>query len=202
MTEKKEGGGIFITCDSRLSYVFWVDCCEPPHIGRIGMDGRGQTVIVDTEIYSPTALTIDYTNKRIYWADDNHILLASMDGTQRRKGESAVLFGVVLTALTDDRMLKIERFWFRSKTPSDKLLFLFFVVRDLSRAMGKRVLYAGLLDGWLCMKALRLNTFSYVAPHSLIINHVLYYLVLFLDKVQISQVNYTVNNCFQTQSSV
>lgn len=141
MTEKKEGGGIFITCDSRLSYVFWVDCCEPPHIGRIGMDGRGQTVIVDTEIYSPTALTIDYTNKRIYWADDNHILLASMDGTQRRKGESGVLFGVVLTALTDNRMLKIERFWFRSKTPSDKLLFLFFVVRDLSRAMGKRVLY-------------------------------------------------------------
>lgn len=50
---------------------------------------------------------------------------------------------------------------------------------------------------------LALNTFSYVAPYSLIINHVLYYLVLFLDKVQISQVNYTVNNnCFQTQSSV
>lgn len=67
--------------------MFWVDCCEPPHIGRIGMDGRGQVVIIDKEIYNPTALTIDYTNKRIYWADDNHILLASMDGTQRRKGE-------------------------------------------------------------------------------------------------------------------
>lgn len=69
------------------SYVFWVDCCEPPHIGRVGMDGRGQVVIIDKEIYNPTALTIDYTNKRIYWADDNHILLASMDGTQRRKGD-------------------------------------------------------------------------------------------------------------------
>lgn len=51
------------------------------------MDGRGQVVIIDKEIYNPTALTIDYTNKRIYWADDNHILLASMEGTQRRKGE-------------------------------------------------------------------------------------------------------------------
>lgn len=51
------------------------------------MDGRGQVVVIDKEIYNPTALTIDYTNKRIYWADDNHILLASMDGTQRRKGE-------------------------------------------------------------------------------------------------------------------
>lgn len=68
-------------------YVFWVDCCEPPYIGRIGMDGRGQTVITDTEIHNPTALTIDYTNKRLYWADDNHILFANMDGTQRRKGE-------------------------------------------------------------------------------------------------------------------
>lgn len=51
------------------------------------MDGRGQTVIIDTEIYSPTALTIDYTNKRLYWADDNHILFSNMDGSQRRKGE-------------------------------------------------------------------------------------------------------------------
>lgn len=51
------------------------------------MDGRGQTIIIDTEIYSPTALTIDYTNKRLYWADDNHILFANMDGTQRHKGE-------------------------------------------------------------------------------------------------------------------
>lgn len=74
-------------------YVFWVDCCEPPHIGRIGMDGRGQTVIIDTEIYSPTALTIDYTSKRLYWADDNHILLANMDGTQRRKGGKKVSSG-------------------------------------------------------------------------------------------------------------
>lgn len=71
--------------------MFWVDCCEPPHIGRIGMDGQGQTVIIDTEIYNPSALTIDYTNKRIYWADDNHILFANMDGTQRRKGETKVL---------------------------------------------------------------------------------------------------------------
>uniref|UniRef100_A0A8C7X7I9 Low density lipoprotein receptor-related protein 1Bb n=1 Tax=Oryzias sinensis TaxID=183150 RepID=A0A8C7X7I9_9TELE len=76
-----------LSLDPQTGYVFWVDCCEPPHIGRVGMDGRGQTIIIDTEIYSPTALTIDYTNKRLYWADDNHILFANMDGTQRHKGE-------------------------------------------------------------------------------------------------------------------
>ena len=81
-----------LTCVILLTrYIFWVDCCEPPYIGRIGMDGRGQTVIIDTEIHSPTALTIDYTNKRLYWADDSHILFANMDGTQRRKGETEVM---------------------------------------------------------------------------------------------------------------
>ncbi|MEQ2242447.1 Low-density lipoprotein receptor- protein 1B, partial [Ilyodon furcidens] len=74
-----------LALDPQIGYVFWVDCSEPPQIGRIGMDGRGQMVIIDAEIYSPTALTIDYTNKRLYWADDNHILFANMDGTQRRK---------------------------------------------------------------------------------------------------------------------
>lgn len=69
-----------------LRYVFWIDCCENPHIGRVGMDGQGQSVIVNKEIYSPSALTIDYTNKRIYWADDNHILFANMDGSQRHRG--------------------------------------------------------------------------------------------------------------------
>lgn len=74
-----------------LRYVFWIDCCENPHVGRIGMDGQGQSVIVNKEIYSPSALTIDYTNKRIYWADDNHILFANMDGSQRHRGTIWVL---------------------------------------------------------------------------------------------------------------
>lgn len=70
-------------------YVFWIDCCEHPHVGRAGMDGQGQIVIIDKEIYSPSALTIDYTTKRIYWSDDSHILFANMDGSQRHKGIGA-----------------------------------------------------------------------------------------------------------------
>ncbi|XP_031438138.1 low-density lipoprotein receptor-related protein 1B isoform X1 [Clupea harengus] len=74
-----------IALDSQIGYVFWIDCCENSHIGRVGTDGSGQVVIVDKEIYSPTALAIDYTNKRLYWADDSHILFANMDGTHRQK---------------------------------------------------------------------------------------------------------------------
>ncbi|KAA8588336.1 hypothetical protein FQN60_001530 [Etheostoma spectabile] len=91
-----------LALDPQTGYVFWVDCCEPPHIGRIGMDGRGQTVIIDKEIYSPTALTIDYTNKRLYWADDNHILLANMDGTQRHKVSYDHIQGVMALTLFED----------------------------------------------------------------------------------------------------
>ncbi|XP_037542041.1 low-density lipoprotein receptor-related protein 1B [Nematolebias whitei] len=91
-----------LVLDPQSGYVFWADCCEPPHIGRIDMDGQGQMVIIDTEIYSPTALTIDYTNKRLYWADDNHILFANMDGTQRRKVSYDHIQGVMALTLFED----------------------------------------------------------------------------------------------------
>ncbi|CAB1328018.1 unnamed protein product [Coregonus sp. 'balchen'] len=66
-------------------YVFWIDSGEYPHIGRIGLDGSSRTVISDTDIFSPAALTIDYTAKRLYWADSHHILFSNMDGSKRHK---------------------------------------------------------------------------------------------------------------------
>uniref|UniRef100_A0A8B9RNB7 Low density lipoprotein receptor-related protein 1Bb n=1 Tax=Astyanax mexicanus TaxID=7994 RepID=A0A8B9RNB7_ASTMX len=91
-----------LALDAQLGYMFWIDCCENPHVGRVGMDGRGQTVIVDKEIYSPSALTIDYTNKRIYWADDSHILFANMDGSQRHKVPHDHIQGVMGLTLFED----------------------------------------------------------------------------------------------------
>ncbi|KAJ8349711.1 hypothetical protein SKAU_G00248410 [Synaphobranchus kaupii] len=74
-----------IALDTQTAYVFWIDCCEYPHIGRMGMDGSDRLVLIHTEIYNPAALTIDYINKRVYWADLNQISFANMDGTGRRK---------------------------------------------------------------------------------------------------------------------
>lgn len=89
-------------------YVFWIDCCENPHVGRVGMDGQGHAVIVNKEIYSPSALTIDYTNKRIYWADDNHIFFANMDGSQRRRGTiwDVILFLLSFNVLAEEMNIK------------------------------------------------------------------------------------------------
>ncbi|KAI5629968.1 low-density lipoprotein receptor-related protein 1B isoform X1 [Silurus asotus] len=75
-----------LTLDPLTGYVFWIDCCEHAHIGRMGMDGSHPRVIVDTDTHAPSALTIDYVNSRIYWADGSRILFSDMNGSKTRRG--------------------------------------------------------------------------------------------------------------------
>ncbi|GAB0191315.1 low-density lipoprotein receptor-related protein 1B [Grus japonensis] len=74
-----------LSLDPQAGYLYWIDCCEYPHIGRVGMDGSSQTVVIETQISRPMALTIDYVNHRLYWADENHIEFSDMDGSHRHK---------------------------------------------------------------------------------------------------------------------
>ncbi|KAB0361653.1 hypothetical protein FD754_005809 [Muntiacus muntjak] len=74
-----------LSLDPRAGYLYWIDCCEYPHIGRVGMDGTNQSVVIETKISRPMALTIDYVNHRLYWADENHIEFSNMDGSHRHK---------------------------------------------------------------------------------------------------------------------
>lgn len=53
------------------------------------MDGTNQSVVIETKISRPMALTIDYVNHRLYWADENHIEFSNMDGSHRHKGWSS-----------------------------------------------------------------------------------------------------------------
>uniref|UniRef100_A0A8C2AJR3 Low density lipoprotein receptor-related protein 1Ba n=1 Tax=Cyprinus carpio TaxID=7962 RepID=A0A8C2AJR3_CYPCA len=91
-----------LALDTLMGFVFWIDCCEQPQIGRIGMDGTKPRVIIDTELRSPSALTIDHINKRIYWADENHILFSNMDGTKRHKVPIKDIGGVTGLTLFED----------------------------------------------------------------------------------------------------
>ena len=50
-------------------YVYWTDWGDSAHIGRIGMDGTNRTVVIDTKLVWPNALTIDFITNRIWWAD-------------------------------------------------------------------------------------------------------------------------------------
>ncbi|XP_046571738.1 low-density lipoprotein receptor-like isoform X2 [Haliotis rubra] len=75
-----------IELDINQRYIFWTDWKEPAMIGRCGMDGSNRSSIVDSKIYWPNGLTIDYSEGRLYWTDARLDTVSSsdMDGGDRR----------------------------------------------------------------------------------------------------------------------
>lgn len=51
--------------------MFWTDWGEVPKIERAGMNGDPATrkVIVNSHIFWPNGLTVDFDQRRIYWLD-------------------------------------------------------------------------------------------------------------------------------------
>ena len=58
---------MFFFCFVR--YLFWSDWGFTPSIGRAGMDGSMRTVIINTRLGWPNALTVDYDTNRLWWGD-------------------------------------------------------------------------------------------------------------------------------------
>ncbi|XP_040330903.1 low-density lipoprotein receptor-related protein 1B isoform X2 [Herpailurus yagouaroundi] len=102
-----------LSLDPRAGYLYWIDCCEYPHIGRVGMDGTNQSVVIETKISRPMALTIDYVNRRLYWADENHIEFSNMDGSHRHTVPNQDIPGVIALTLFEDYI-----YWTDGKTKS------------------------------------------------------------------------------------
>lgn len=65
--------------------MYWTDWGEIPKIERAGMDGTRRSVIIDSEIYWPNGLTLDYGQQKLYWADAkfNFIHRSNLDGSGR-----------------------------------------------------------------------------------------------------------------------
>lgn len=70
---------------SPLRYMYWTDWGEVPKIERAGMDGTLRSVIIDSDIYWPNGLTLDYGEQKLYWADAklSFIHKSNLDGTFR-----------------------------------------------------------------------------------------------------------------------
>uniref|UniRef100_A0A7M4EIL7 Low-density lipoprotein receptor-related protein 1B n=1 Tax=Crocodylus porosus TaxID=8502 RepID=A0A7M4EIL7_CROPO len=102
-----------LSLDPQDGYLYWIDCCEYPHVGRVGMDGSNQTIVIETQIARPMALTIDYVNHRLYWADENHIEFSDMDGSHRHKVPNQDIPGVIALTLFEDYI-----YWTDGKTKS------------------------------------------------------------------------------------
>ncbi|PAV62586.1 hypothetical protein WR25_26419 isoform C [Diploscapter pachys] len=74
-----------IAVDPRKGLMFWTDWGQNPKIERANMDGSDRTVIVDTKIYWPNTIALDFTTDRVYFADSklDYIDFVSYDGTGR-----------------------------------------------------------------------------------------------------------------------
>ena len=51
--------------------MFWTDWGEVPKIERASMDGTDRIVIINTQLGEPYGITVDYSNRRIYWTDND-----------------------------------------------------------------------------------------------------------------------------------
>ncbi|KAJ7383624.1 hypothetical protein OS493_026810 [Desmophyllum pertusum] len=77
-----------IVVDPIHGYLFWTDWGDNPRIERASMDGdiASRQIIVSGQMGWPNGLAIDYTLKRIYWADAKlkKIESSTYDGSDRR----------------------------------------------------------------------------------------------------------------------
>ena len=74
-----------ITLDPRVGKLFYTDWSVHPFIGRAGMDGSHHTKIIETDLFWPNGITIDYETRRIFWTDAyiNRVESADYNGNAR-----------------------------------------------------------------------------------------------------------------------
>ncbi|CAG5126006.1 unnamed protein product, partial [Candidula unifasciata] len=70
-----------------VRYLFWSDWGQNPRIERSGLDGTNRITLVSEKLFWPNALTIDYPNKRLYFADArmDFIEFCNYDGSGRHQ---------------------------------------------------------------------------------------------------------------------
>uniref|UniRef100_A0A8C5HLS5 Epidermal growth factor n=1 Tax=Gouania willdenowi TaxID=441366 RepID=A0A8C5HLS5_GOUWI len=66
--------------------LFWTDVGSQPAVERANLEGTDRVVIANTNLVSPTGLTIDFTEDQVFWCDQRKGLIesAALDGSDRR----------------------------------------------------------------------------------------------------------------------
>ena len=67
--------------------MFWTDWGTNPRIERSDLDGGLRKTIIDTQIFWPNGLTIDYPTQTIYFADAKLDYIHRCDYTGRNRYE-------------------------------------------------------------------------------------------------------------------
>ncbi|XP_062904698.1 low-density lipoprotein receptor-related protein 1-like isoform X1 [Mobula hypostoma] len=104
-----------LVIDPRIGYLYWTNHGENPHIGRAGMDGTNQSIVINAKIMKPSGLCLDYVNNRLYWADDQqgYIEFADLDGSNRHRVHNQDISHVLAVTLFEDYI-----YWTDWKTKS------------------------------------------------------------------------------------
>uniref|UniRef100_A0A1I7WFW4 EGF-like domain-containing protein n=1 Tax=Heterorhabditis bacteriophora TaxID=37862 RepID=A0A1I7WFW4_HETBA len=102
-----------IAVDPRKGLMFWTDWGQNPRIERANMDGTDRRIIVNTKIYWPNTIALDYTTDRVYFADSklDYIDFVNYDGSGRTQVLSSSKFVQHPHALAifEDRMYYSDR---------------------------------------------------------------------------------------------
>lgn len=66
--------------------LFWTDIGAHPKVESASLDGKDRAIIVGTNLVSPSGLTVDFTEDRLFWCDQRRGLVetAALDGSDRR----------------------------------------------------------------------------------------------------------------------
>lgn len=69
-----------------LRRLFWTDIGAHPVVESASLEGEGRAVVARTHLVSPSGLTIDFTEDRLFWCDQRRGLVetVALDGSDRR----------------------------------------------------------------------------------------------------------------------
>lgn len=78
-----------ITCSDSdpCRYMYWTEWGGKPKIDRAAMDGTGRITLV-SDVGRANGLTIDYAERRLYWADLDTTLIESSNMLGKTQNQS------------------------------------------------------------------------------------------------------------------
>lgn len=101
-----------VVLDPYEKYMYWTDWGDRPHIGKAGMDGSNQKILIEDELGWPNALTISFETSELFWGDarEDYIAVSDMEGNNRKiiisreKNPSARLHHIFAIAVWEDKI--------------------------------------------------------------------------------------------------
>ena len=92
-----------IALDPRFGMLFYTDWSIHPFIASAGMDGTHEKRIIETNIYWPNGVVVDYETKRIFWTDAylNRVESSDYNGKARSLVTSEALHAFSLGVIED-----------------------------------------------------------------------------------------------------